>query len=595
VLESVSDSKSYEFANAFCQAAEEARTAQDTRAEAVYRLLTQVCSLHLDPRHPRQPFRAPDPAIGGTADALNLGPEALSVLGIVAPSVLRPWLRARIADVVWTFQRDHRMARLAVQSYLELTNGFTESEPWPKPIRALERAVEIALRLGPKGGLVEIVSAHVEDSLSSVDVSQGLLAHALLTLCAKYKLGDPGRWHGVASAIAGGAEHEADWSRAETYWMVAEDFAVLANDEDKRRVALERQGESYVSRAEEVADRPHIGKLQAAGYLQRAVEAFRRASMRERSEQVQRLLMEYQRAIPGELIPVRSKVNIGPAIEASQNAVSGKTLQAALLELALLVEIPEFARLRHAAEQNVERFKSRQFFPAEQLNSEGKVVGREQPKAASEVEAREAAIRVDMVQSATREFEILAQAVVLPALRRIAEEHVVRTEDFFWLVSNNPFVPPGRELLYADAFQAAFEPDITKAIHILVLQAEHSIRELLERRDVLVTSLKDGIQMERGLNQLLYHEELTEVLGEDTAFALQCLLVEKFGSDLRNRVAHGLMDSAAFRRPECFYCWGLFFRIVCEPIIAALRDSIAPADSPGAEEGPSRRTPDGGT
>ncbi|HEY0015179.1 MAG TPA: DUF4209 domain-containing protein [Longimicrobium sp.] len=583
VLETVAASKDYEYANAFHQAAEDSEKSSDARAEGVYRLLADLCSFVLHPEHPRQPFRSTQVGAFRTSDPEGISSAAVSALGIVAPTVPDPWLRARMADFVWTFGRNHQMARLAIESYIEIAKDIAGAERWPSRMHPIERAVEIARQLGPKGGAVEEVTDFVDSVLSQVAASPGMLAHALLTLAVKHRLGDPLAQYVMASDIANNAERENNWDQAERYWQLAEDFAGMANDPDKRSDALGRQGDCYLKRAKEIADLPHIGKLRAVKYLERAVEAFRRARMPERSEEVQRLMLEYQRAIPGELIPMRSSIPIGDAVQAARDAVSGKPLEEALLALALLMPVPEYSQLRHQAEKNVDRFVFRRLFPAEQLNAQGRVVGREEALNPSTPDGREAAIQVDMAKAATNQNRILAQAVVIPALNQISEEHLVRTEHFFWLVSNNPLVPAGREWLYAQAFQAAFEGDIAKATHILVLQVEHSIRELLDRKEVLVTSLKDGIQMERGLNQLLYRRELREVLGDDFVFGLQCLLIDKFGSDLRNRVAHGLMDSAAFNDPECFYCWWFCFRLVCEPILATLQDAYVPNAPEDAE------------
>ncbi|NEQ84716.1 MAG: DUF4209 domain-containing protein, partial [Moorea sp. SIO2I5] len=47
------------------------------------------------------------------------------------------------------------------------------------------------------------------------------------------------------------------------------------------------------------------------------------------------------------------------------------------------------------------------------------------------------------------------------------------------------------------------------------------------------------------LSKSLAHSEITSIFDENTLFDLKCLLVEHAGSNLRNRMAHGLPSSAS--------------------------------------------------
>lgn len=59
----------------------------------------------------------------------------------------------------------------------------------------------------------------------------------------------------------------------------------------------------------------------------------------------------------------------------------------------------------------------------------------------------------------------------------------------------------------------------------------------------------------------MYEPKLEELLGEDLVFDLQGLLVERFGVNLRNRMAHGLMGDDEFASPTVLYLWWLMLRI----------------------------------
>ncbi|WP_369707395.1 DUF4209 domain-containing protein [Desulfosarcina sp. BuS5] len=52
-------------------------------------------------------------------------------------------------------------------------------------------------------------------------------------------------------------------------------------------------------------------------------------------------------------------------------------------------------------------------------------------------------------------------------------------------------------------------------------------------------------------------------------FDLQGLLVERMGANLRNRMAHGLMDYASFFSIHVSYLWAITLRLCCWHIIVS--------------------------
>jgi hypothetical protein len=160
--------------------------------------------------------------------------------------------------------------------------------------------------------------------------------------------------------------------------------------------------------------------------------------------------------------------------------------------------------------------------------------------------------------------------VCVPGLAQLLD-HYVRVDDFAPIVSNNPFIPGGREDIYARGLYAGLTGDFLIAAHLLIPQLEHSIRSLLAQRGVFTSGLDaQGIQEERNLNTILYLPELQTIFGEDIVFDLQGLLVERSGSNLRNLMSHGLFDYEAFFSSQMSYLWWLTLHLCCLPILARM-------------------------
>ena len=105
--------------------------------------------------------------------------------------------------------------------------------------------------------------------------------------------------------------------------------------------------------------------------------------------------------------------------------------------------------------------------------------------------------------------------------------------------------------------------DSLSAVHILVPQVEHSLRALLLRSGkVPVAWTKDGYEEAPDLNAILRDPALETILGKDLLFTMTALFVNRFGGNLRNRLAHGLMETGEFFSDMAIYAWWLLLRCV---------------------------------
>ena len=108
-------------------------------------------------------------------------------------------------------------------------------------------------------------------------------------------------------------------------------------------------------------------------------------------------------------------------------------------------------------------------------------------------------------------------------------------------------VEPGIQSIFAELKQWKVNPDylpnLVSATDSLVLKAEYLLREFCIRLSIPTFKEKprDGnIVMERTLDDLLI--VLEDKIKEDDHFFIKFILTEKAGYNLRNRIAHGLMD-----------------------------------------------------
>ena len=194
----------------------------------------------------------------------------------------------------------------------------------------------------------------------------------------------------------------------------------------------------------------------------------------------------------------------------------------------------------------------------------------------------EAGIRAEMVHDYGILVSIIVQGDIWPALEVLLLEHRLCVEDFIGLARQSPIVPKDRTELFGRALFAGYDRDFVTALHLLIPQIEHIVRVHLKQAGSKTTNLdKDGIENENGLSTLMDLPEANVVFGKDLAFELRTLFCDAFGPNLRNELAHGLLDADACHSPFAIYAWWMGLRLVINTFWNAARK----ADSgKGAEE-----------
>jgi hypothetical protein len=91
---------------------------------------------------------------------------------------------------------------------------------------------------------------------------------------------------------------------------------------------------------------------------------------------------------------------------------------------------------------------------------------------------------------------------------------------------------------------------------------------------VVTSSLSSNdVQEERDIGWLLHHEAIDQCFQPEVAFHLRALLIERFGGNLRNEMAHGLISEVNFHSAPAYYLWWLTLRICALPLVEFGDDS----------------------
>lgn len=552
------------YSGLFFSKAKDAEGANDKEAQETFTVLGGITSMMLNADSREEPFSPMMILSTGRSAALeDFTDNHLDALKEVVDETTDPELRARITDVIWCRKRDHRMAKLAVRSYLESAASLRSNDNWLSELKRVERAMALAAELGRPDELWSQAVGYTEGAVREYEGVRFDRPRArFMEILQKYRAGDPERYADLAGEAAVKAEEAKCWPEARQFWRLKARWREMMQDPDGKRSALVRAAETHVGEAEEELATGSPSYITASSHLERAIEGLRRAGKtRERVEELHGRLLEYQIRTRDEMAAFSQDMDLSKFADQAREQVKGKPPGEAFLAMIYGCTSPSKNHLR---EQAKEASKDGIWMLMERsvVDERGRVVARMPSFLSDDPEETESAIRAEMLTQANQYRQTYAATFVHPAWRQINLDHHVRLGDLLPTVLNNPFVPEGHEETYARGLLAGFKGDFLTATHLLVPQLENSIRHVLSRSGVIVSKLDGyGIQEEKDLGALLREPKLEELLGEDLVFDLQGLLVERFGTNLRNRIAHGLMGDDEFSSASTLYLWWLVLRI----------------------------------
>jgi Domain of unknown function (DUF4209) len=136
---------------------------------------------------------------------------------------------------------------------------------------------------------------------------------------------------------------------------------------------------------------------------------------------------------------------------------------------------------------------------------------------------------------------------LIQALRRLFEKHDVVPEMLAGFANRHEAFDDMS--LLVEGIRAWTRTDHVKAVHVLIPQIERALRNIGDELDVPITKPHPripGASVVIGMGEILNNPKVAEALGPDTTLHFQALYADPRGMNLRNEIAHGMMNSDRF-------------------------------------------------
>lgn len=540
-------------------------------------LLADACSMMLSPSSPNEPFKP----FAVFHDRRSVVPDDLPDVDIlflaeIVDAVDDDWLKARLSDLVWLKgkPRNTAFALKAIDAYRCLS---LDADTWIHGGRdCWPRAISLARMLkGGAGDRLEQMEATIFVAFNAATRAGGFLG---LWLADLLKSNGLGRAHRADVArkleeLAHEFDGEGDLHRAREYFSAAADWHKAIPDQVKAAEMTVAVAEGWVKEAiaRSASERP--SHMVAASFYENAIQTYRtipraeRATHRvdERIAELRAHLNDSGEKSLGEMGLIRTPgVDITQIVENARKSVTGKSAQEALLAFANLHRGANTEELRSSVLGRMRQHPLQSLFAATVMSRDGRVIAKRPAMSLGGelTEDDEIAIRAEMIRDYGILVSIVVQGDIWPALEVLLLEHRLREADFIELARHSPIVPKERAGLFGKALFAGYERDFVTALHLLIPQIEHLVRVHLKQAGAKTANLdKDGIQNENGMSTLMDLPEAELVFGKDLTFEFKSLFCDAFGPNLRNELAHGLLDEDGCHSPFAIYAWWLALRL----------------------------------
>ena len=152
--------------------------------------------------------------------------------------------------------------------------------------------------------------------------------------------------------------------------------------------------------------------------------------------------------------------------------------------------------------------------------------------------------------------------IMIPCLEKIKNFEITE-EVVASLINETAVIPPDRDKLIIHALLLGFQGDFVSSAHVGIPQIENWVRcELKKICPTLTTTFTEDKEDEKGLSALIKTSEVKDKFGDELVFQIDSLLCNSAGMNLRNNIAHGLLDYSELMQPCIAYSWLLLLRMV---------------------------------
>ncbi|MCL2588343.1 MAG: DUF4209 domain-containing protein [Oscillospiraceae bacterium] len=513
------------------------------------RLLADVESYALEAGNTEVPFSPMRILANGSRSASieDLTKDDLSILRSIEVSMLPIALRARIVDVLWVKEKNYTSACNAVEHYVELFHDTFDSKKWTTCANFIKRANIIALQLGKKNQSFSSVCMAIDTKIIELSGSDPLfLSLILIELQIENDFGDFSQYIDfVDSIIDDEINSHQNNIRLDNAFQVKERLLKKEQRHDEILGHYLRLATFHENHAEALLSEDNIENLPVAiRHYERAMVIYRKQQCKEKAEDVQKKLAPMKKKYIETMPMISSSFDITEQVNRIKKMLEDCDFKATLLHLAGTTPICKKNDVKKEVISCSGRFLSQMFFAKEMLDKDG-----EKTVILPPLDIQNPENDIELLENHLH-FKMKESQAIYGVLLSVYFEHLkLNTEftinDLDFIVNENAIITQDRKEIIKFGLFLGLSGNYYAALHILVPQLENIFREIAQECGDIITTYDDIdlTAQSKTLGSVFELPKLLECYDENILFTFKGLLIEKCGSNLRNQIAHGILDS----------------------------------------------------
>ncbi|MBP1950681.1 DUF4209 domain-containing protein [Virgibacillus litoralis] len=538
----------------------------DGTEKEVIQLITDILSYHMNKKDPKQPFEPYAIFDGKKSAALSdLSQQDIKTLINLYPYFEDSEIKARISDVIWTRNKIYKYGQDAIDNYLISAARLEDWDQWTVFSDKIERALQLALFFGRDNDKVDQVNTFIKEAIIKINGEDPLyLTGKLVELLLEQKDIDVGQFIIILESKVLRNLEETEYSIAKYYMeLLAKCYQRLGNN-DKYKGTIERIAMAYEEEAEYLSEDGNKNNVAIIRLLEDAIKTYRKIpGKKQKNDEILSKLEIFKKKMSENLQQFSHNMDITNVVTEIEKSFRGKEKLVCIAKLAFIQSINTKSSLEKRVNELHKSSPIAYLVNREIIDNDGKrIISMPDLNSGSEEERMEA-LEAHMLMEAANNHSIQSGILINHALRIISNDHEIDRKDIEFLVTNNMFVPLGREKIFVEGLYEGFKGNFLKAIHLLIPQIENSFREIARMcGDIVTTYENDGKEQAKSLNSIFELPNFVAAFDKDLLFDLRSLLTEKYGSNMRNKLAHGLLSyEEASSSTISLYVWWIGLRL----------------------------------
>ncbi|QTE74269.1 DUF4209 domain-containing protein [Clostridiales bacterium FE2010] len=450
------------------------------------------------------------------------------------------FVKARIADILWTRRKKYKYGIIAAESYLDIYKYHISQNELYESLDFIRRAICISTQIGKTDLYDKACQCLFDDVLKKDGTDDGFYSLRAIEEIVEYGFGDSSKIIVILDKII--SNNAANLAKTEqAYQIKIRHLQKRHQIDDARNMSL-KLAEYYADYANHSLGDHMQGAMRAAVFLEKAVHICRNNGFSERANELHRRLIEVQRIIPTQMTPMPIKIDFGKYKTVMDANMEGLSFAECVFRLGQFVGFANQDELRKEVLQSVKDDPLSFLFSKTVIDTNGQTVlslhqlDRKAPETDPQLE-------LYMHQKMLEREKIIGDIWVGYLLHIIREKYSFTEEDLEFITKNNPIIPAGRDHIIRKAIYLALKGDFYEALHIFAPQIENIFRNIAKEVGAVTVTLEDdGTSKQKVLSSIFDLPELVESYDDDILFTFKGLLNEKAGANIRNKIAHGLVE-----------------------------------------------------